>query len=336
MRSAIFKAPGLPLSIDTVPDPTPAPNQVVIRIGRCGICGSDLTFTDPRSPAHYPIGSALGHEYAGEIVALGRDVTHLAIGDRVTAMPSTGCGSCAACLAGDPNGCASCHHIMGGYGEYTLADGRYAAKLPDSLSLDDGALVEPLACGSQAARLGGVTAKSRVLVIGAGPIGLAAVYWARRMGGEQIAAAALSDRNEAIARTMGASAFVRQGDDFAATVAEELGGAPDIVFECSGGTGTIGQAIEAVAPRGTVVAAGFCFEPQPIVTAGALFKQLRLQFSMAYTMDDFRHGIAALDAGSLEPRAMLSDTVSLDALPDTIEALRTDKTRCKVMVDPWG
>src|SRR3546814_19223091 len=105
MRSAIFKAAGLPLSIENVADPTPAPDQVVIKVARCGICGSDLTFTDPDSPAHYPVGSALGHEYAGEIVALGRDVAHLSIGDRVTAMPSTGRGSCAACLAEDPNGC---------------------------------------------------------------------------------------------------------------------------------------------------------------------------------------------------------------------------------------
>ena len=225
---------------------------------------------------------------------------------------------------------------MGGYGEYTLAEGRYAAKLPEALSLDDGALVEPLACGSQAARLGGVRPDSRVLVIGAGPIGLAAIYWARQMGCERIAAAALSDRNRSLAMTMGATSFVRQGDDFAASVAEELGGAPDIVFECAGGIGPIAQAIDAVRLRGTVIAAGFCLEPQPIVTAGALTKQIRLQFSLAYTMEDFRRSIAALDGGSLQPRAMLSDTIPLDALPATMEALRQDKSRCKVMVDPWG
>lgn len=336
MRSAIFRAPGTQLSIEQVPDPTPAPDQIVIKVGRCGICGSDLTFTDPHSPAHFALGSALGHEYAGEVVALGRNVTGLAMGDRVTAMPSAGCGSCAACLSGDPYGCASCRYIMGGFSEYTLADARYAAKLPEALSLDDGALVEPLACGSQAVRLAGVGRDSRVLVIGAGPIGLATIFWARQSGCERIVAAGRSDRRAELARAMGASAFVTQGPDFAGAVVEHLGDAPDIVFECAGGVGLIAQAIDLVAPRGTLVAAGFCFEPQPIVTAGALNKQLRLQFSMAYVMEDFHRSIAALDAGALSPRAMLSGTIGLDELPGTFEALRQDKSRCKVMVDPWG
>lgn len=336
MRSAIFRAPGVPLSIETVPDPTPGPNQIVIRIGRCGICGSDLTFTDTRSPTHFAIGSALGHEYAGEVVALGRSVTHLSVGDRVTALPSAGCGVCASCLAGDPNGCSACHHIMGGYSQYTLADARYATKLPEALSLDDGALVEPLACGSQAVRLAHVGPGSRVLVIGAGPIGLATIFWARQSGCERIVASARSGRNAELARTMGASAFLTQADDLAGAAAEHLGGAPDIVFECAGGVGPIGQAMDLVAPRGTVVAAGFCLEPQPIATAGALTKQIRLQFSMAYILDDFRRSIAALDAGALSPRAMLSGTIGLDDLPATFESLRHDKSRCKVMVDPWG
>jgi len=336
MRSAIFHEAGKPLAIETVPDPDPAPHQVVIKVGRCGICGSDLTFTDPKSPAHFAAGSALGHEYAGEIAAVGRDVTHLKVGDRVTAMPMAGCGACAACLAGDPMACSQCRYIMGGFGEYTLADARFVERLPETLSLSDGALVEPLACGSQAARLGGIGRDSRVLVIGAGAIGLAAIYWARRSGSERIAAAALSSRNEGLARTMGATDFLLQADDLAAGAADALGGAPDVVIECSGAVGTLGRAFDCAAPRGTVVAAGYCFEPQPIVTAGALNKQLKLQFSLAYVMDDFTRSVAALDAGSVEPRAMLGETIGLDALPATIEALRQNKARGKLLVDPWG
>jgi (R,R)-butanediol dehydrogenase/meso-butanediol dehydrogenase/diacetyl reductase len=206
MRTAIFRGAGTPLSIETVPDPTPGPRQIVIKVGRCGICGSDLTFTDPHSPAHYEAGSALGHEYAGEVVALGREVTHLAIGDRVTAIPMAGCGYCPACLSGDPIACTQCRYIMGGFGEYTIADADYAVRLPASLSLSDGALVEPLACGAQAARLAGVNAASRVLVIGVGAIGLGAIYWAHRAGCEQIVASGTSDRRSSLARQMGAAA----------------------------------------------------------------------------------------------------------------------------------
>jgi (R,R)-butanediol dehydrogenase/meso-butanediol dehydrogenase/diacetyl reductase len=105
-----------------------------------------------------------------------------------------GCGYCPACLSGDPIACTQCRYIMGGFGEYTIADADYAVRLPASLSLSDGALVEPLACGAQAARLAGVNAASRVLVIGVGAIGLGAIYWAHRAGCEQIVASGTSDR----------------------------------------------------------------------------------------------------------------------------------------------
>lgn len=336
MRTAIFREAGKPLSIETMSDPTPGPREVVIKVGRCGICGSDLTFTDPHSPAHYAAGSALGHEYAGEIVALGRDVSHLAVGDRVTAIPMTGCGSCPACQAGDPIACTQCRYIMGGFGEYTVADAAYVVRLPAGLSLTDGALVEPLACGAQAARLAEVEASSRVLVIGIGAIGLGAIYWARRAGCESIVASGQSDRRAELARQMGASAFIRHDSGFAAAVAEQLGGPPDIVFECSGAPGMVSEAIDNVGPRGTVLAAGFCFQPQPLVAAGALSKQIKIQFSLAYNLGDFQRAVDTLDAGFVEPAAMVSDIVALNELPETLESLRHDRSRTKVMVDPWA
>lgn len=335
MKAAIFREAGLPLRIEMVPDPTPAANQVVIKVGRCGICGSDLTLTDPESPLHFPRGATLGHEYAGEIVAIGREVSHLAVGDRVTAMPTTGCGWCAACLAEDPNACGQCHHLMGGFAEYTVADQRYVAKLPLTLSLSDGALVEPLACGSQAVRFGEVGPQSRVLTLGAGPIGLTTVYWARQAGCQRIAVAALSRRNAALAEAMGATAFLLQGEGFAERVSEALGGPPDVVFECAGSAGLLGQAVACVRPRGTVVASGMCFDPEAFVSGNALMKQVRLQFSMAYTMGDFRRSLAALDAGAVEPRAMVGETISLGDLPNRFEALRRERSHGKVMVNPW-
>jgi threonine dehydrogenase-like Zn-dependent dehydrogenase len=335
MKSALFRSPGVPLSIETVADPVPGPSQVLIKIDRCGICGSDLKMTEPGSPVLYSAGAALGHEYAGVIVGLGRAVTGLAAGDRVTAMPVAGCGRCPACLAEEPLSCAECRYLMGGFSQYTLAEARYVAKLPATLSQNDGALVEPLACGSQAARLAMVAPTSRVLVIGAGPIGLAAMYWARRAGCRRIVAAALSRRNAEIAALMGAESFVQQDESLKANVTEALGGAPDVVFECAGAAGLIAQAIDLVAPRGSIVAAGLCFEAESFVPGNALMKQARLLFSMGYNMGDFRRAIAALDDGFVEPRAMLSGTIALADLPRTLEALRSERTRCKILVDPW-
>src|SRR5579859_5606620 len=98
MRAAVFRGAGRPLTVETVPDPAPGPGEAVIKVGRCGICGSDIHMTSGHG-ADYPASTILGHEYAGEVVALGKGVTGLKPGDRVTAMPATGCGQCAACLA---------------------------------------------------------------------------------------------------------------------------------------------------------------------------------------------------------------------------------------------
>lgn len=336
MKSALFVRPGAPLAIETVPDPTPAPDQLVIRVGRCGICGSDLQMTDAASPVHFAAGAALGHEYAGEVVALGRDVTRFAIGDRVTAIPMSGCGTCPACRAEDPGSCAHSRYLMGGFSQYTLADERYTARLPASLSLSDGALIEPLACGGQAARLGDIGPESRVLVLGAGPIGLTIIYWARRAGCRHIAVVARSRRNAELAHTMGADLFIEQGPELERRVADALGGLPDTVFECTGSPGLIAQAIACVRPRGSIIVSGMCFAPETFVPGHALLKQVRLQFSLAYTMRDFQRGIDAMDAGAVEPRIMLAETIPLAALPATLETLRHTHARGKIMVDPWA
>jgi 2-desacetyl-2-hydroxyethyl bacteriochlorophyllide A dehydrogenase len=334
MRSTIFRELGQPIAIEhrAVPDPTPT--QVVIKVARCGICGSDLKMTQAGNLVSFAPGSAIGHEYAGEIVAAGKGVEGLNIGDRVTAIPAAGCGKCEACARGDPYGCLSCIYLMGGFSEYTVAEARHVAKLPASLSMNDGALVEPLACGSQASRYAALTPQSRVLVIGAGAIGLSAVYWSAIAGCSRIAVAALSDRNAGLAATVGADDFLLQGTDLPSRVAEALGGPPDIVFECAGAPGLIATSIDCVRVKGTIVSSGMCCVPEAFVAGAAVLKQVRLFFSMGYVMSDFDRAIAALDAGRLEPRAMISEIIGLDALPDMFEALRTDRSRCKVLVAP--
>ncbi|WP_157219397.1 zinc-dependent alcohol dehydrogenase [Flavisphingomonas formosensis] len=334
MRCLQFNGAGKPLTIEIVPDPEPAAHEIVIKVARCGICGSDVSMTDPRSPVVFADGARLGHEYAGEVVAIGRDVTGFSVGDRVTALPTQGCGTCTACRAGDPNGCSGCHHVMGGYGEYTRADARLAIRLPETLSLTDGALVEPLACGGQAARLAGIGSGARVLVLGAGPIGLASIFAARRAGAARIAAAARSDRARALAEAIGADAFF-EGVASPEELAARLGGAPDVVIECTGAPGRIGTAIDLVASRGTVVNAGLCFDAQTIGFGAAIGKQITLRFSLAYTLADFRRAVDALAAGHVEPRAMIGETIALADLPGTIEMLRGRRSDHKLMVDPW-
>ncbi|MGF6931126.1 2-desacetyl-2-hydroxyethyl bacteriochlorophyllide A dehydrogenase [Paraburkholderia sp. UCT70] len=338
MRAAYFKRVGLPLEVRSVDDPAPGSGEVVLKIHRCGICGSDLHMTDGHAP-HFtlPENSTLGHEFAGEVVAVGKGVERLKVGDPVTALPFTGCGCCATCLAGKPNFCADFKGVAAGFAEYAVVAERVTTKLPKTLSMEDGALIEPMAVGLHGVALGKLTPGARVLVIGAGPVGLAAIFWARRVGAGRIVATASSRRRESLARHMGADAFVvpEAGQDLAALAADALEGPPDIVFECAGQKDLIAQAIHCVKPQGDVVVLGFCTVPDQFVPAAAVWKEIRLQFAVTYSLQEFTHVANVFDAGHVEPRLMITDRVSLRALPDAFEALRNRSTQCKVMVNPW-
>jgi len=337
MRAAIFKKAGEPLAIEQRPDPTPGEGQVVMKVHRCGICGSDVHFTSGHAgPFAYPENSPIGHEFAGEVVAVGHGVDKLKVGDRISAFPYTGCGRCATCLAGRPNFCREFAGMAGGMAEYTLVNERVSTRLPKTLSLEDGALIEPLAVSLHGVALAKLAPGAKVQVIGAGAVGLGVVFWAKHLGAGRVAVTATSRRREVMARQMGADAFVvpAPDQDIAALVADALGGPPDVVFECAGQTGLLGQAVHCVKPQGDVVSLGFCTAPDPVLPALATWKEVRILFAMTYSLQEFQFVADTLDAGHVEPRAMITSRVSLDELPGAFETLRQPGPQVKMMVAP--
>lgn len=339
MKAAVFKGAGHALVIEELADPEPGAGEVVLKVHRCGICGTDLHMTDGHSAAFsYPAGTVPGHEFAGEVVAIGKDVRHLKVGDPISAMPFTGCGHCINCLAGRPSLCPEFRGMAGGFSEYLVTTERSAIQLPKSLSFDDGALVEPLAVGLHGVTKARMTPGARVLVIGAGPVGLAAIFFARQLGAGRIAVSAPSPRREALAMSMGADAFIlpEPGQNLAEQVAQTLGGQPDVVFECAGQPGCIEQSIFSVRPAGTVVVMGFCTASDAFVPAMAVWKEINLRFSNTYSLGEFEQVARVLDRGAVEPRQMITQTVSLAELPDVFESLRQRSGQCKVLVNPWA
>ena len=339
MKSAVFHAVGEPLVIEHLADPDPGPGEVVMKVHSCGICGSDLHLTQGHAPGFdYPPGTIPGHEYAGEVVAVGADVKGLRIGDRISALPFTGCGHCQACQCGNPSHCPEFRGLGSGFSEYVAVSERTSIKLPQSLSYDDGALIEPLAVGLHGAAMAGIKPGSTVLVMGAGPFGLAATFFARKLGAGRIAVVANSTRREALSLQMGADAFIVQSDgqSLDAAVQDVLGALPDIVLECAGQPGCISQAIQGVRKSGTVVVLGFCTSSDSFVPAAAVWKEINLRFSNTYTVSDFQYVAQLLARGSLEPRAMITRHISLDDVPTVFEALRTPSGQCKVMIHPWA
>ena len=336
MKAAVFKALHQPLVVETVPDPTPGPLDVVVKVGRCGICGSDLHITeDPIFGV--PQGVVLGHEYSGDVVEVGRDVTTVKVGDRIAAFPLISCGQCGPCKTGHSAWCEKGLVVGGGgYGQFSQVAEHQCVRMPSGVSLSDGALVEPLAVGLHAVNVSGLRSGQRVLVIGAGPIGLAVVFWARRMGAGKIACTASSTRRAELAMEMGASVFVEPSETPVEDVTRALGGPPEIVFECVGMPGLIQRSVDHVATRGTVVIAGLCTTPDTIQPFHVVSKEARLQPSAFYEVRDFETTLDVLDAGILTPHAMITDEVTLDALPGAFEALKHRTHQCKVMVNLAG
>ncbi len=334
MRAAVFNGAGSPLSIEDLPDPEPAPGEVVMKVARCGVCGSDLHMTSGHA-MDYPAGTVLGHEFAGEVAAVGKGVSTLSVGDRITAMPATGCGACAACASGYPLGCAGMRGMIGGFGQYMRAAEASAVKLPSSLTLEDGALVEPLCVGLHGVALSEMRAGARVLVIGAGAVGLAAIFWAQKLGAGRIAAASPSKRRAAMALDMGADVFETLRPEENERVRAALGESPDIVFECAGAVGVLQKCVDLVRPGGTIVSLGFCGAPDPISPAMATWKRATIKFSFGYSLSEFQHCVDVLDRGAVEPRMMVTETVGLDALPEVFESLRSGSAQTKVHIDPW-
>jgi (R,R)-butanediol dehydrogenase/meso-butanediol dehydrogenase/diacetyl reductase len=261
-------------------------------------------------------------------------VDRVKLGDRVAVFPVHGCGKCATCLAGIPAWCTQMRVDGGGYGQYSLAEQHQLVPLPRTLSLEDGALIEPMAVSLHGVRLAQPDAGARVLIIGAGPIGLAAAYWSRHLGASRIAVTAGSMRRAELALTMGATVFIDPADSSPEAVNAALGGPPDIVYECVGKVGLIQRCVEYCRPRGTIVVLGLCTHPDTFMPFQLVSKEQRMQASAFYEVRDFELAAEVMEKDAATPRAMVTDIVGLDAMPAAFEALRQRSTQCKVLVNP--
>lgn len=333
MRAVTFQELHKPLVFETLPDPTPGEGQVVVKVGRCGICGSDLHMTED---AAYGCkrGDVLGHEFAGEVVALGKGAEGLKTGDLVSVIPLKSCGHCEHCRKGEVQWCAQFGLQGGGYAEYALTRTNQCIKLPADLSLADGAIIEPLAVALHGVNLSGLQKGDKVLVLGAGPIGLATAFWAKRMGAAKVAIQDISEFQKGRALEMGADVFVVDPADPVGSAERALGGKADIVFECVGVPGLIAQAVEQVRPRGTILLLGLCTKLDTFNSFAMLSKEVRLITSAFFTVPEYRASLDALAEGAIEPRLLVTDTISLADAPAVFESLKHRTSQCKVLIAP--
>jgi (R,R)-butanediol dehydrogenase/meso-butanediol dehydrogenase/diacetyl reductase len=333
IRAAVMQGLHKPLIIERLPDPEPGEGEVLVRVGRCGICGSDLHMTE--DPAFgRAAGDVLGHEFAGEVVALGKNAEGVRLGDLVSVIPLASCGRCDTCLAGEPAWCAHFGLQGGGYAEYALTRPNQCVILPASASLADGAIIEPLAVALHGVNLAGVQAGDKVLILGAGPIGLAVAFWAKRAGAGRIVVQDVAPHQNERARAMGAADFVVDPSDPVGASDRALGGKADIVFECVGIPGLIAQAVDQVRVKGTILLLGLCTRPDSFNSFAMLSKEVRLVTSAFFKRQEYEAALDALDAGAAEPRLLVTDTIGLDEVPVIFEGLKNRTHQCKVLIAP--
>ncbi|HWD29171.1 MAG TPA: zinc-binding dehydrogenase [Rhizomicrobium sp.] len=340
MRAAVFKEVSKPLAIETVADPTPRPTDIIIKVKNCGICGSDLHMTEKTSIMPLPAGSVMGHEFAGEVIEVGSAVKHLwKPGDRLAGFPVICCGDATPCLIWSGRGlCTKMTPVglgqaPGAYAEYVRIGTSNGYKLPDSVTFREGAMVEPLAVGLHAVDMAKMPRGATVLVIGAGPVGLAVMLWAKFLGARHVIVSEKAPVRQEMAARFGATDCIDPSQPLSPQVEKIAGKGPDIIFECVGVPGLLMNAM-AEAPRGgRIVVAGVCQQADTIMPLMGIMKELELQFVLGYRPADFDYVIAMIASDRIDVGHMITDIVTLDTLPEAFEALRKPSHQCKVMLE---
>ena len=317
MRAAVIASDKV--TVETVPDPTPGPREVVVKVAACGICGTDLHIAEGEFAPTLPI--VPGHEFAGEVVALGADVTELRVGDQVAVDPSLYCHECHYCRIGRNNLCERWNAIgvsvPGGAAEFAVAPVANCVKLPDSVSVADAALIEPLSCAVRGFDVLAPALADNYLIYGAGTMGLMMMELAKRAGAGSVSMVDLNPARLETAKELGCTATVTSADELDRPRGWE------VVIDCTGVVAAIEDGLGRVAPGGTFQQFGVSaegakatFSPYRIYN-----KEIRIVGSMA-VLHSYERAAALFAEGVLKPEVMISHRMPLEEYPAALEQFR--------------
>jgi L-iditol 2-dehydrogenase len=316
--------------------PRPGPAEVVVRVRSVGVCGSDTHYYD-----HGRIGSfvveeplVLGHEASGEVTELGSDVTRLSIGQRVSVEPGVPDLTCEQCLAGRYNLCPDMRFfatppIDGAFAEYVVVHEAFAHPVPEIISDDAAALLEPLSVGIWACKKARVSAGDRVLITGAGPIGLVSVQAALAFGATEVIVSDVNPARLALAKDLGATEVV----DARETTLSDLPRPPGVLLECSGHAPAISDAIRALDRAGRAVLVGMGGDEVPLPVSVVQERELQLTGTFRYA-GTWPTAIALVASGRIDLDRLVTGTYQLDQAEDALTAGRRDQRTVKVVIRP--
>jgi L-iditol 2-dehydrogenase len=330
-RAAVLHAPG-DLRVEERAMPEPGPREVLVEIAAVGVCGSDVHYYEHGRIGPHVVRApmVLGHESAGRVAALGPDATRHAVGDRVALEPGVPCGRCRECRCGRYNLCRDVRFfatppIDGAFADFVTIHEDFAFALPESVSDEAGALIEPLSVGIWACRKAGVAPGDRVLITGAGPIGLLAQQCALAFGATSVTMTDVSEERLALARRTGATRALRAGEPL-----DEA----DALIECSGSPAALAAGIAAVRPAGTVVVVGMGPSEEATLPLSLIQnRELWLTGTFRYA-NTYPAAIALVAEGRVDPVAIVTGRYALDEAEAALRAGAEDPANVKAMVLP--
>lgn len=326
MKSAVFYGKH-DLRVENSPMPKVGPEDILIQVKACGICGTDVhIYEGDKGAAEVTPPTILGHEFSGVIAEVGSNVTKYKVGDRVCIDPNCYCGKCDFCRNGIAHYCTDMigygTTVNGGFAEYCSVNQRQVYKLGDNTTFEQGAMTEPVACCLHGMDMCNIHPGSNVVVIGGGMIGLLMLQLSKLAGAARVALLEPVESKRVVAKKLGADILI---DPINENVEEELNKAGmtwvNTVIECVGKTATIQQAIDIVGNKGTVMMFGLTKPDDTIaVKPFQIFQkeiELKSSFINPYTQ---KRALDLIDSGRLDVSSMVYAVESLENLADILSS----------------
>lgn len=339
--------------IDELNEPVIASDLVKIKVKWCGICGSDLheylggPIFIPTDEEHKlsknkaPV--ILGHEFSGEVVEIGENVSHVKVGDAVVVEPIVACGECANCASGNYHLCEflGFHGLCGsggGFAEYTTFDKKFVFKLPEGFSYEMGALIEPITVAMHSLKRGSFQTGQTAVVVGAGPIGLATIECLKAAGAKMVIAVELSSIRKEYAKRSGADLVLdpREVDVISEVKKYTNGQGADVAFEITGVQAGYKTAIDSIKARGTVVVTSIWENDIAINLNDIVFTEKKVVGTIAYK-DLFPATVALMSDGRIKADGWITKKIHLDDIvSEGFEALLGEEREkhVKILVTP--
>jgi len=322
------------LRLENRPIPVPKDDEVLIRMSAVGICGSDVSYLVKGYIGDFVVNSpmVLGHESAGVVAKCGKNVKNLKIGDRVAIEPGVPCRYCDNCKSGKYNLCkdvifCATPPVDGSLCRYYTHASDFCYKLPENVTLEEGALLEPLSVGVHACRRAGVTLGTTVLICGAGPIGLVSLLVAKAMGASNILITDMVENRLELAKTLGAHHTVKitpgvEVADLVKEVETKMGVRPDVTIECSGAESSIKLAILGTKSGGCVLLVGLGPSEVKVPIVDAATREVDIRGVFRYA-NCYPTALAMVASGVVDVKKLITHHFTIEETKEAFETSRT-------------